>query len=90
VPRRTVRLLAGPPVDLSPYQGKPLTRTVLHAATGAIMADITALLAKLRDEAPPAVPYDPAAARAARRAEQAGSGTAGPGPAGDRQGAAPA
>jgi hypothetical protein len=35
------------------------------------MADITGLLARLRGGTPPAVPYDPAAARrAARQAEQ--------------------
>ena len=48
VPRTTVHMLAGPPVDLSDYAGKPLTRDVLRAATDAIMADITALLAELR------------------------------------------
>src|SRR5215510_12542924 len=46
VPRRTVQMLAGPPVDLSAYQGKPMNREVLRAATDTIMADITGLLAK--------------------------------------------
>jgi len=35
------------------------------------MADITGLLAKIRGEQPPAVPYDPAAARRAARQESA-------------------
>jgi 1-acyl-sn-glycerol-3-phosphate acyltransferase len=60
VPRKMVRMLAGRPVDLSDYAGKPLTRDVLRAATDAIMADIATLLAQLRDEQPPAAPYDPA------------------------------
>jgi 1-acyl-sn-glycerol-3-phosphate acyltransferase len=69
VPRKTVHMLAGPPVDLSEYAGKPLTKEVLRAATDAIMADITGLLAEIRGEQPPAVPYDPAAARRAARQE---------------------
>jgi 1-acyl-sn-glycerol-3-phosphate acyltransferase len=61
-PRKTVRMVAGPPVDLSAYQGQRLGASTLRAATADIMADITALLAKIRQETPPAVPYDPAAA----------------------------
>jgi 1-acyl-sn-glycerol-3-phosphate acyltransferase len=64
VPRKTVRMLAGPPVDLTAFEGMPLTRDVVRAATNAIMTDITALLGELRGEQPPAVPYDPAARRA--------------------------
>jgi 1-acyl-sn-glycerol-3-phosphate acyltransferase len=61
-PRRTVRMAAGPPVDLSAYAGQRLGASTLRAATADIMADITALLAGLRQQTPPAVPYDPAAA----------------------------
>jgi 1-acyl-sn-glycerol-3-phosphate acyltransferase len=71
VPRKMVRMLAGPPVDLREFEGKPLTRDVLRGATDAIMADITKLLAELRGEQPPAAPYDPAAARRAARAQAA-------------------
>jgi hypothetical protein len=49
-------------VDLSAYAGQRLGASTLRAATADIMADITALLAKIRQEAPPAVPYDPAVA----------------------------
>lgn len=66
MPRHTVKMLAGPPVDLSAFAGQPLNRDVLRAATDAIMADITGLLARLRGEPAPAVPYDPAAARRAK------------------------
>lgn len=69
VPRKMVQMVAGPPVDLSEYMGKPLTRDVLRGATDAIMADITALLGGLRGEQPPATPYDPAAARRAAQPE---------------------
>ncbi len=67
IPRHTVKMLAGPPVNLSEYDGEPLNRDVLRAATTTIMADITGLLARLRDEAPPQSPYHPAAARRAAR-----------------------
>ncbi|MGN6175664.1 MAG: lysophospholipid acyltransferase family protein [Streptosporangiaceae bacterium] len=66
VPRHLVKMLAGPAVDLSGYAGRPLDREVLRAATAAVMADITGLLAQLRGEPAPAVPFDPAAARRAR------------------------
>lgn len=61
-PRRRVTIVAGPPVDLSRWLGGPRTRTALDAVTGAIMADVTALLADIRGEHPPAAPHDPAAA----------------------------
>ena len=67
LPRHTVHMLAGPAVDLSAYADQPLSRDVLRAATATIMADITGLLAQIRGEAPPATPYDPAAARRAER-----------------------
>ena len=59
-PRKTVRMVAGPPVDLSAYAGQRLSASTLRAATADIMADITALLATIRQERAPAVPYDPA------------------------------
>jgi hypothetical protein len=58
-PRKTVRMAAGPPVDLSAYAGQRLGASTLQAATADIMAAITALLATIRDETPPAVPWDP-------------------------------
>jgi 1-acyl-sn-glycerol-3-phosphate acyltransferase len=59
-PRKTVQMVAGPPVDLSAYTGQRLSASTLRDATAAIMADITALLAGIRHETPPAVPWDPA------------------------------
>jgi 1-acyl-sn-glycerol-3-phosphate acyltransferase len=61
-PRKTVRMVAGPPVDLSKYAGQRMAASTLRAATADIMAEITTLLAKIRQETPPAVPYDPATA----------------------------
>jgi hypothetical protein len=60
--RRKVTVVAGPPVDLSAWLGGPRTRTALDGATAAIMADVTRLVAEIRGETPPAMPFDPAAA----------------------------
>jgi 1-acyl-sn-glycerol-3-phosphate acyltransferase len=57
-PRQTVRTVAGKPVDLSEWAGKHTSAKALRAATDAIMADVTALLATLRNEEPPAIPFD--------------------------------
>lgn len=66
-PRKTLKVLAGPPVDLSAYYGQEPTAEVLRAATEEIMAAITALLAELRGEPVPAEPYNHKKARAAAR-----------------------
>jgi 1-acyl-sn-glycerol-3-phosphate acyltransferase len=63
LPRKTVRVLAGPPVDLSEFAGQPLNSQVLRAATDKIMKDVTVLLGQLRGETPPAEPFHPAVAR---------------------------
>src|ERR1700685_2534704 len=59
-PRKTVQMTAGPPVDLSAYAGQRLSASTLREATADIMADITALLAGIRHETAPAIPWDPA------------------------------
>src|SRR5215471_20755162 len=69
IPRRTVHMIAGPPVDLSEFEGKPLDSRTLRAATDKIMADVAALVGKLRGADPPAQPYHPAIARRQQRAE---------------------
>jgi 1-acyl-sn-glycerol-3-phosphate acyltransferase len=69
IPRHKVRLLAGPPVDLSEFEGKPLDTPTLRAATDKIMADVAALVGTLRGEEPPPEPYHPAIARRKQRAE---------------------
>jgi 1-acyl-sn-glycerol-3-phosphate acyltransferase len=67
LPRRTVHMLAGPPVDLSAFAVQTLTSQTLRAATAVIMADITRLLGELRGAVPPAEPYHPAIARRKER-----------------------
>ncbi|GAA1267535.1 lysophospholipid acyltransferase family protein [Kitasatospora nipponensis] len=57
-PRHRVQVVAGPPVDLSRYQGQELTAQVLRSATEDIMAAITAVLEGIRGEQAPAERYD--------------------------------
>jgi 1-acyl-sn-glycerol-3-phosphate acyltransferase len=68
-PRKTVQMIAGPPVDLSEFAGRPLDNPTLRAATDKIMADVAALVGKIRGEVPPAEQYHPAIARRKQRAE---------------------
>jgi 1-acyl-sn-glycerol-3-phosphate acyltransferase len=63
LPRKTVRVIAGPPVDLSEFAGLQPTSQVLRAATDKIMKDVAILLGQLRGETPPAEPFHPAVAR---------------------------
>ncbi|MDH2427606.1 lysophospholipid acyltransferase family protein [Sphaerisporangium sp. TRM90804] len=56
-PRKTIRVVAGPPVDLSKYEGLPMRGKVLKDATADIMAAITAQLGELRGEKAPDVPF---------------------------------
>ncbi|MEU6233785.1 lysophospholipid acyltransferase family protein [Kitasatospora sp. NPDC047058] len=65
-PRHKVTVAAGPPVDLSRYQGQELTAQVLKDATEDIMQAITAVLAGIRGEEAPAERYDMRAAARAR------------------------
>jgi 1-acyl-sn-glycerol-3-phosphate acyltransferase len=58
-PRKTVRTVAGRPVDLSQWAGQQKSAKALRTATETIMAEVTALVGQLRDQTPPAVPYDP-------------------------------
>lgn len=55
-PRRTVELVAGPPVDLSDLAGPSPTARQLREATDRIMTAVTLLLAEVRQEAPPSSP----------------------------------
>lgn len=69
IPRKTVRVLAGPPVDLSAFSGQPIDSKVMRSATDKIMTDVAALVGKLRGEDPPAKPYHPAIERRKLRAD---------------------
>jgi 1-acyl-sn-glycerol-3-phosphate acyltransferase len=61
LPRKNIVMKAGDPVDLSDLLGRPHSNEVTNQATERIMAAITALVADLRGETPPAERYDPRA-----------------------------
>ncbi|WP_329293676.1 lysophospholipid acyltransferase family protein [Streptomyces sp. NBC_01455] len=56
-PRRTHRVLVGPPVDLSRYQGREPTLEVCREVTDEIMAAITSLLGEIRGLPVPTAPH---------------------------------
>lgn len=61
LPRKTIRIVAGAPLDLSEHAGSPVTAELVQALTAQLMARITTLLAELRETTPPTTPpYDPA------------------------------
>ncbi|MFH5823949.1 lysophospholipid acyltransferase family protein [Georgenia sp. AZ-5] len=57
-PRKPVTVVAGPPVDLDDLYERGADADTLREATDRIMAAITAQLAEIRGEEPPARPYD--------------------------------
>jgi 1-acyl-sn-glycerol-3-phosphate acyltransferase len=67
LPRKTHRVLAGPPVDLARFHDKEMTPELLKEATEVIMAAITRHLEEIRGEKAPDVPYDPRRERIEQR-----------------------
>jgi 1-acyl-sn-glycerol-3-phosphate acyltransferase len=59
LPRKTLRLMAGDPIPLDDLRAVPVSGASLTEATDRIMDAITALVAELRSEPPPAERYDP-------------------------------
>jgi 1-acyl-sn-glycerol-3-phosphate acyltransferase len=57
-PRKTITIVAGPPVDLSDLYDNPQDTATLREATERVMAAITALLVDIRKESPPEARYD--------------------------------
>lgn len=57
-PPKKVVVVAGPPIDLSAFRGKPLDAEVLRGATNVIMATLTTMVEELRGEKAPEVPFD--------------------------------
>lgn len=60
-PRRTIHVHAGPPVDLEDLRGRAIDADVLARATDRILDAITAQLATIRGQTPPAARHDPRA-----------------------------
>jgi hypothetical protein len=48
-----VTVVAGPPIDLSEWEGAEPTATSLHAITDEVMSALRGLLATVRGESPP-------------------------------------
>jgi 1-acyl-sn-glycerol-3-phosphate acyltransferase len=67
LPRKTLHVRAGAPVDLSAFQGRPLTSELLHEATEVIMARVAETLGELRGETAPKELFDLRKARAAEK-----------------------
>ncbi len=59
LPRTTIEVLAGLPVDLSAYRGAEQTAAVLRSATDDIMGRIARQLSELRGEPVPGEVFDP-------------------------------
>ena len=59
LPRKLMRVTAGEPVDLSAFQGKPITNELLHEATEVIMRRVAGELGVIRGETPPKELFDP-------------------------------
>jgi 1-acyl-sn-glycerol-3-phosphate acyltransferase len=57
-PPKLVHVHAGPPIDLSVWQGKADDQQALIEVTNKIVATITAMLAQIRHETPPVTPFD--------------------------------
>jgi 1-acyl-sn-glycerol-3-phosphate acyltransferase len=53
LPRKDIYCLAGPPVDLSAYRGRPVSAELLREVTDVIMRTVRTQLGELRGETPP-------------------------------------
>ena len=58
LPRKTMHVWAGPPVDLDDLRGRPVDAETLRTATERIMGAVTELVAQIRGESPPAQVMD--------------------------------
>ena len=58
IPRKTIHMHAGPPVDLTDLRDQPISAEVLRDATTRIIDAITHLLAQIRGETPPEQRFD--------------------------------
>ncbi|AWB91827.1 lysophospholipid acyltransferase family protein [Aeromicrobium chenweiae] len=52
LPRKTIRVRVGDPLDLSEFEGKPLTEELLNTATSRLMDALTAMMSEVRGELP--------------------------------------
>ena len=59
LPRKTIEIRVGDPVDLSPWKGKHEDPQALIEATAAIMQALTVMIEEMRGEKRPAIIFDP-------------------------------
>ena len=59
LPRKTIEICVGDPVDLSPWKGKHEDPQALIEATAAIMQALTVMIEEMRGEKRPAIIFDP-------------------------------
>ncbi|MGQ2913193.1 lysophospholipid acyltransferase family protein [Aeromicrobium sp.] len=52
LPRKTIHVVIGDPIDLSDLRDRPLTEEVLRTATGRLMDALTAMVGEIRGELP--------------------------------------
>jgi len=57
LPRKTMHVWAGPPIDLDDLRGRPLDQAILDEATDRLMSAITAMLEQIRGEIAPTERY---------------------------------
>lgn len=76
-PRKKITIVAGPPVVLDDLYDHPLDTATLRLATERVMDAITALLADIRGEEPPAVRFDMRRGTAGTAGTVGAAGTAG-------------
>lgn len=59
IPRKTIEVSIGEPLDLSKFKDREIDQQTVNEATRMLMTEITRLLAGLRGETPPAELWDP-------------------------------
>ncbi len=57
LPRKTMHVWLGDPIDLSQYRGQEWTSELLHGATDLLMGTLARMEGEIREEDPPAVLY---------------------------------
>lgn len=58
LPRKDIRLVAGPPIDLSAYRGRPVDSRLVRDVSIVIQTAVRDLLGQVRGETPPVEFYD--------------------------------
>jgi 1-acyl-sn-glycerol-3-phosphate acyltransferase len=57
-PRKTIHVRVGEPLDLSDFEGRPITEQLLREATGRLMDALTAMMSEVRGERRSTPPID--------------------------------